>query len=40
MSNIKKIREDEEKQLTHWEREIQNVKAEIERINQDIFSKI
>jgi hypothetical protein len=40
LSNIKKIREDEEKQLTHWEREIQNVKAEIERINQDIFSKI
>ena len=38
--HIKKEREDEEKELIDWETEIQSIKTKIEKVNQDIFSKI
>lgn len=40
LEDIKKIKEDEDIELTHWEKEIQSVKEQIERIDRDVFSKI
>ena len=40
LSDIKRVREDENKELNHWQREIQNVKLRIEKIDKEIFSKI
>jgi len=40
LRDIRKIREDEEQELTIWEQEIQNLKNQIEKVDQDIFSKI
>ena len=40
LREIKIAKEEEEKELTHWENEIKNVKEKVERINDDIFSKI
>jgi hypothetical protein len=37
---IKQIKEDEEKEIISWEREIQVIKKQIEKIDEDIFSKI
>ena len=38
--DIKKIKEDEEKELEFWENEIKQIKEKIERIDRNIFSKI
>jgi hypothetical protein len=40
LTNIKKIKEEEEKELETWRNEIQTMKAQIERVDKDIFSKI
>ena len=40
LRDIKRIREEEEKELEIWEKEVQLIKQEIEKIDQDIFSKI
>jgi len=40
LEGIKKLKEDEDKELQHWEREIQAVKESIERVDKDIFSKL
>jgi len=40
LRDIKKIREEEEKELEIWGKEIQLIKQEIEKIDKDIFSKI
>ncbi|MCW8966341.1 MAG: hypothetical protein OQK82_06620 [Candidatus Pacearchaeota archaeon] len=39
-SDIRKIKEEEEKELESWENKIQSVKRHIEKIDQEIFSKI
>jgi len=38
--DIKKIKEDEEKELEFWGKEIKEIKEKIERIDRNIFSKI
>lgn len=40
LRDIKKIKAEEEKELSIWEEELQNLKNQIEKINEDIFSKI
>ncbi len=40
LDDIKKVREIEEKEFQIWEDEMRDMKIQIERINQDIFSKI
>jgi hypothetical protein len=40
LGNIQKIKEEEEKELIAWERELQTIKQQIEKIDSGIFSKI
>lgn len=40
LSKIKEVKKREEKELIEWEREIQVVKARIEKINNDIFKNV
>lgn len=40
LNDIRRIKEEEEKELEIWEQEIQNLKNQIERVDEDIFSKI
>ena len=40
LRNIKRLKEEEEKELSVWEKEIQTAKQQIEKIDQDIFSKV
>ncbi len=40
LSDISRIKQEEEKELEHWENEIQSIKEEIEKVDKDIFSKI
>ncbi|MFA4952867.1 MAG: hypothetical protein WC584_01445 [Candidatus Pacearchaeota archaeon] len=40
LRDIKRIRDEEEKELEAWENEVQLIKQEIEKIDKDIFSKI
>ena len=40
LSDIKKIKEEEDRELGNWEREVQSVKEQIKKIDRDIFSKI
>ncbi len=40
IKNIKEIKSKEEEELTSWETEIQLIKNKIEKVNQDIFSRI
>jgi len=40
LRDIRKIKEEEEKELSFWENEMQSIKKQIEKIDQDIFSKI
>jgi len=40
LKEIRKIKEQEEKELGAWELEIQSVKTQIEKVDRDIFSKI
>lgn len=40
LANIKQIREEEQKQLSYWEEELQKIKNDISVIEENIFSKI
>lgn len=40
LRDVKNLKEEEEKELGMWEREVQKTKQEIEKIDQDIFSKV
>ena len=40
LKHIKKIKEDEYRELKDWEMEIQKIKDDFERVNKDIFSKL
>ncbi|MCK5624475.1 hypothetical protein KAI04_01385 [Candidatus Pacearchaeota archaeon] len=40
LNNIKKLKEQEEKELEFWEKEMQSIKTQIEKVDKDIFSKI
>ena len=40
LRNIKRLKEEEEKELSMWETEVQTTKQQIEKIDQDIFSRV
>jgi chromosome condensin MukBEF ATPase and DNA-binding subunit MukB len=40
LQDIRRIKEEEESELQIWEQEIQNLKNQIEKVDQDIFSKV
>ena len=40
LKEIKKINDEEEKQLEFWEKEIQIIKGQIEKVDNDIFSRV
>jgi hypothetical protein len=40
LHEIKNVKEHEEKELQFWEQEIQNIKKQIEKVDQDIFSRV
>lgn len=40
LKNVKRVKEEEEKELQGWETEIQKLKSQFEKIDRDIFSKI
>lgn len=40
LGNIKSVKEEESKELESWEKEIQSAKAQIEKIDRELFSKI
>lgn len=40
LSETKELKDKEEKELSMWEKEIQEMKAQIEKVDKDIFSKI
>lgn len=40
LDDIKVVKEQEDAELNHWEREIEKIKENIEKIDTDIFSKI
>jgi hypothetical protein len=40
LMNITKIKEEEERELNFWEKEIQTIKRQIEKVDQNISSKI
>lgn len=40
LNNIRKLKNEEEKELELWEKEMQSVKTQIEKVDNDIFSKI
>jgi len=39
-SDLKKVKEDEEKELNSFENELRAVKEKVEKINQNVFSKV
>ena len=40
LRNVKKIKDEESKELSQWEMEIQRIKNEFEKINRNLFSKV
>ncbi len=40
LSHIRKIKEDEEKEIEFWENEMQMIKKNIDKIDREVFSKI
>lgn len=40
LKDIKKLKEREDEELNNWEREIQTTKEQIERVDNELFSKI
>ena len=40
LHEIKNVKEHEEKEIQFWEQEIQNIKKQIEKVDQDIFSRV
>ena len=39
-NEIRELKEKEEKELTSWEEEIEKIKSQIQRVDDDVFSKI
>ncbi|MDO8467674.1 MAG: hypothetical protein Q7S56_01855 [Nanoarchaeota archaeon] len=40
LHEIKALKEEEEKEIEYWEQELINTKSQIEKINDDLFSKV
>ena len=40
LGHIKKIKEEEDRELKEWEMEIQKIKADFEKMNNELFSRI
>jgi len=40
LEHIKRVKEDEEKEIRGWENNLKNMKSQIEKVDRDIFSKI
>ena len=40
LSHLKKIKEEETKELDFWEKQIQEIKQQVEKIDSEIFSKV
>ena len=40
LREIKKVKEKENEDLIFWENELQKIKGQIEKVDEDIFSKI
>jgi len=40
LANIKEVKEKEEAELSSWENKLQEIKRQVEKVDQDIFSKI
>jgi len=40
LNHLKKVKEEEEKELDSWEKEIQEIKQQVEKIDSEIFSKV
>ena len=40
LKDVKKLKEEENVELSNWEREIQTTKEQIERVDKELFSKI
>lgn len=40
LKDIKTIKDEEEKELEYWEKQMKKIKEQIERVDQDIFSKV
>ena len=40
LGHVKKVKEDEEKEIREWENNLKNMKFQIEKVDRDIFSKI
>lgn len=40
LNNIKRLKDQEEKELEFWEKEMQSIKIQIEKVDRDIFSKV
>ena len=40
LGHVKKIKEDEEKEIREWENNLKNMKSQIEKVDRYIFSKI
>lgn len=40
LKDITKVKEEEERELSFWEKEIQKIKDQIEKIDENIFSKV
>jgi len=40
LNNIRRLKEQEEKELEFWEKEMQSIKTQIEKVDREIFSKI
>ena len=40
LNNIKRLKDQEEKELEFWEKEMQSIKTQIEKVDKDIFSKV
>ena len=40
LSNIKEIKQKEEDELNSWENRLQEIKRQVEKVDQDIFSKV
>ncbi len=40
LKDIKKLKDEEEKELELWEKEMQSIKIQVEKVDRDIFSKV
>ena len=40
LENVKKVKDEEEKEIREWENNLKNMRSQIEKVDRDIFSKI